>query len=269
MAPEQARGRTGEVDARTDVWAVGALAFWLLAGRKVHEAETANELVIAAATQPPPRVEAFVDGLPPRVSGLVNRALALDPSQRFQDATTMQAAVDDALSSLPPAELDRSPERRTTAGGRATLPESDSSQGGASTGHGEGSAGPRPRRSRGWPAALGLGALIGGSVAAFAAWLPREPHPPPGPLGSVLPVAAAASPPSSGNSSHAVVTRDEALPPAPPSAVKALLPPDPAPVTPGDRVTETPARRPTPASSRPARAVPLRPDPVDLLDVRE
>src|SRR5262249_41528832 len=37
MAPEHARGRWDEVDARTDLWAVGATMFRLLAGRPVHE----------------------------------------------------------------------------------------------------------------------------------------------------------------------------------------------------------------------------------------
>jgi serine/threonine-protein kinase len=42
MPPEQARGRWEEVDARSDIWAVGATMFSLVAGRSVHEAATIN-----------------------------------------------------------------------------------------------------------------------------------------------------------------------------------------------------------------------------------
>src|SRR5258706_16287717 len=48
MPPEQARGKWEDVDAQSDVWAVGATMFTLLAGRYVHQAETMNELLLAA-----------------------------------------------------------------------------------------------------------------------------------------------------------------------------------------------------------------------------
>jgi len=50
MAPEQARAHWDEVDARTDLWAVGATMFKLLTGRVVHVAETVNEQLLAAMT---------------------------------------------------------------------------------------------------------------------------------------------------------------------------------------------------------------------------
>src|SRR5580658_10205645 len=43
MAPEQARARWDEVDARTDLWAVGATMFTLVSGRYVHEAPSSQE----------------------------------------------------------------------------------------------------------------------------------------------------------------------------------------------------------------------------------
>jgi serine/threonine-protein kinase len=51
MAPEQAKGRTSHVDARTDVSSVGATLFALVSGRSVHEAETQAELLLRAATE--------------------------------------------------------------------------------------------------------------------------------------------------------------------------------------------------------------------------
>ena len=58
MPPEQALGRAQEMDAISDVWAVGATAFSLLTGRFVHEGDTTEELLVQAATQPAPRLPA-------------------------------------------------------------------------------------------------------------------------------------------------------------------------------------------------------------------
>ncbi|HVY45117.1 MAG TPA: serine/threonine-protein kinase, partial [Minicystis sp.] len=52
MPPEQALGRTDEVDARTDVWAAGATLFRLLSGAFVHEGRSGAEVVVHAATKP-------------------------------------------------------------------------------------------------------------------------------------------------------------------------------------------------------------------------
>src|SRR5260221_10695348 len=49
MSPEQARGRSQDVDERTDLWAVGATMYTLLSGKYVHEAETINEQLILTA----------------------------------------------------------------------------------------------------------------------------------------------------------------------------------------------------------------------------
>jgi eukaryotic-like serine/threonine-protein kinase len=97
MSPEQARGRWDEVDGRTDIWAVGATLFTLLAGRYVHEGETIQEQLIMAATQPAPGIEALVPGLSPSVVELVDRALAYDKSARWRDVPAMIAALRVAL----------------------------------------------------------------------------------------------------------------------------------------------------------------------------
>jgi serine/threonine-protein kinase len=97
MSPEQARGRWDEVDARTDIWAVGATIFTLLTGRYVHEGTTVQEQLILAATQPAPSVASLVDGLSPAVIELVDRALAFDKHARWADPRAMQAALRAAL----------------------------------------------------------------------------------------------------------------------------------------------------------------------------
>lgn len=92
MAPEQALGRASEVDHRTDLWAVGAILFTLLTGRLVHEAATANELLIYAATRPAPSLARFVQA-PVRLVRLVDRALEFDKVRRFSSATELRTEL--------------------------------------------------------------------------------------------------------------------------------------------------------------------------------
>src|SRR4029079_7559176 len=50
MAPEQAGGRRDDVDARSDVWSLGATLFTAITGKYVHDAHTLHEQLIASAT---------------------------------------------------------------------------------------------------------------------------------------------------------------------------------------------------------------------------
>ncbi|HXK19875.1 MAG TPA: protein kinase, partial [Polyangiaceae bacterium] len=93
MAPEQARGRWDEVDGQTDLWALGATLFTLLAGQYVHEGQTVNETLALAVTQPARSVKTLRADLPERVIRLIDRALAYAKPQRFADARAMQAEV--------------------------------------------------------------------------------------------------------------------------------------------------------------------------------
>ncbi|MEP7052082.1 MAG: serine/threonine-protein kinase [Pseudomonadota bacterium] len=93
MSPEQARGRHAEVDARADVWAVGATMFVLLSGRLVHVRETPHETMIATATEPAQALAALCPELSKALTRVVDSALQLDPERRFQSAASMLAAL--------------------------------------------------------------------------------------------------------------------------------------------------------------------------------
>ncbi|MGA3119672.1 MAG: serine/threonine-protein kinase [Polyangiaceae bacterium] len=106
MAPEQARGRWDEVDSRTDLWAVGATMFTLLAGRHVHVADSSHEQLILSATQPAPTLASVVADVPDFVLSIVDRALAFDRASRWPSARAMQTAVQQALRAAGvPAQL--------------------------------------------------------------------------------------------------------------------------------------------------------------------
>jgi serine/threonine protein kinase len=93
MAPEQARGHWHDIDARTDIWAVGAILFVLLGGRHVHDGRTPNELLIASATQPAESLARFASDLPARLVVLVDRALYRDKEARWPNAASMLAEL--------------------------------------------------------------------------------------------------------------------------------------------------------------------------------
>jgi eukaryotic-like serine/threonine-protein kinase len=100
MPPEQARGRWDDVGPRTDIWALGATMFTALTGRLVHEAETVNELLLAAMTKPAPPLSSILPGVPSAVATVVDRALAHDMDARWSDARTMQTMVRMAFQAL-------------------------------------------------------------------------------------------------------------------------------------------------------------------------
>ena len=93
MPPEQALGRTSEVDALSDVWAVGATAFCLLGGRFVHTGTTAEEMLVRSATEPAPSVLEVAPEVPPAVGHVIDRALAFNKRDRWPSATAMREAL--------------------------------------------------------------------------------------------------------------------------------------------------------------------------------
>jgi serine/threonine-protein kinase len=104
MAPEQALGRVAEIDGQSDLWAVGATMFGLITGRVVHDAQSAQEQMVLAATKPP-RSLAEVDAeVPKSVVAIVDKALAFAKSDRWANAATMRNAVRVAHAELFAAE---------------------------------------------------------------------------------------------------------------------------------------------------------------------
>jgi serine/threonine-protein kinase len=93
MAPEQVTGRPSDIDARVDLWAVGATIFNLVSGHMVHEAETGPQLLVLLATQPPRSLQAVQPEAPPAIAAVVDRALCFDKQRRWQTAAEMRDAL--------------------------------------------------------------------------------------------------------------------------------------------------------------------------------
>jgi eukaryotic-like serine/threonine-protein kinase len=93
MPPEQARGLWDEVDARSDLWAVGATMFYLLTGSEVHAGRSANEVLIHAATNPAAPLSSVIPDVSPAVARVIDKALAFERESRWLDAARMKEAV--------------------------------------------------------------------------------------------------------------------------------------------------------------------------------
>ena len=85
MAPEQARG-TRQVDARVDVYALGAVLYQLIAGRPPLEGQSAIAVLAKILLEEPTPIDELVEGLPDGVSALVHAMLQKDPERRLPDA---------------------------------------------------------------------------------------------------------------------------------------------------------------------------------------
>jgi serine/threonine-protein kinase len=103
MAPEQALGKNADIDARTDIFALGAIVYEMLSGRPAFMGSTLAEVVFKVVYDAPAPLGELAAGVPNNVVAAVEQALAKDPAQRFADV----AAFINALTGRPLQTLDR------------------------------------------------------------------------------------------------------------------------------------------------------------------
>ncbi|HET9625013.1 MAG TPA: serine/threonine-protein kinase, partial [Kofleriaceae bacterium] len=253
-APEQVFGQ--EVDARTDVYSLGATAFEMLTGTPPFTGEV-PEILSAKATEDPPDPRTY--GVPDVVAATVRTMLARDPTHRAPSMAWVRSQIarwtrPGGVESRPPLDEPRASE--TTGAGRAVRnPDESIRLGRADTALPEAGADDAgddavpPRASR------GMRWLIGGGLAVAAvltvvliSGLGRgtrtESHPP-------ARVAPAAPP---------VVVPAPVTVPAPPSSTAAVTPPT-APPSPPSTAAVTPPVTPVPQDVAPSTPPPTAPAP--------
>jgi len=98
MAPEQVRGE--RVDARSDVFSLGCVAYELLTGRRPFEAESMHAVLFKVLQDPPPPPRQFAPDLPLVLTQLLERALAKRRAQRFADAAAFVEALRQARQAI-------------------------------------------------------------------------------------------------------------------------------------------------------------------------
>ena len=114
MSPEQASGRV-DVDARTDIYSLGALAFTLFTGRPPFEGRSASEIMRQHLTREVPPLRDHVPGISPAIDEAVRRCLAKEASARWRDALEFAAALSSTGDSWWSALLRRTQPRRSRA----------------------------------------------------------------------------------------------------------------------------------------------------------
>jgi serine/threonine-protein kinase len=102
MSPEQAYGKNRSIDQRTDVWALGAIVYEMVAGEPAFSGETLAHVIMSIVNDPAPSLRGR-PGVPERVAAAVERALQKDPEHRFPD---VQSFIAD-LTGKPLQTLDR------------------------------------------------------------------------------------------------------------------------------------------------------------------
>jgi serine/threonine protein kinase len=108
MSPEQAQG--GVVDARSDLFAFGAMLYEMLTGRKAFRGTTPISLLAAILKEEPERLDTVITGIPSELERIVTRCLRKDPARRFQNAADLKVALQEVLE-----EDERTPAVRQTA----------------------------------------------------------------------------------------------------------------------------------------------------------
>jgi TolB-like protein/tRNA A-37 threonylcarbamoyl transferase component Bud32 len=92
MSPEQATGER-DLDARSDVYALGAVTYEMLAGEPPVSGQTPRAMIAKLVTERPTPLKALRDGVPAALDAAVTRALAKAPADRFPSARAFAGAL--------------------------------------------------------------------------------------------------------------------------------------------------------------------------------
>jgi tetratricopeptide (TPR) repeat protein len=98
MAPEQVRGT--RADTRTDVFALGSVFYELLTWRKPFDAESVHAVMFKVMQEDPPPARHLAPDVPEVLLQVIDKALAKEPDERFQNADEMLQALQNARQAV-------------------------------------------------------------------------------------------------------------------------------------------------------------------------
>ncbi len=118
MSPEQVRGQA--TDARSDIFALGAILYEMLSGKRAFQGPTAADTISAVLNHEPPSLSQVVTGIPPALERVVHRCLEKKAEQRFQTAQDVGLALEAPTDVPVPSHL-AATVRRQRLGRRAAM----------------------------------------------------------------------------------------------------------------------------------------------------
>jgi serine/threonine-protein kinase len=110
MSPEQAMGDR-ELDARSDVYSLGAMLYEMLAGDPPYTGSTAQAIVAKVITEKAPPVTVHRDTVPAHVAASIEKSLSKLPADRFHSASDFAEALGNRAFTVPRVESAGSPRR--------------------------------------------------------------------------------------------------------------------------------------------------------------
>jgi serine/threonine-protein kinase len=81
------------VDARSDIYSLGAVAYFMLTGRPPFDDERPLRVLFKHVSEPPVPPTQIIDSIPADLEGIVLRCLAKKPEERFNDTLELSAAL--------------------------------------------------------------------------------------------------------------------------------------------------------------------------------
>jgi eukaryotic-like serine/threonine-protein kinase len=118
MAPEQLEG--SEVDARSDIFALGALLYEMTTGQRAFDGKNRTSVIAAIVSSQPPPISSLLPMTPPALEHVIGRCLAKDADDRWQSAADIAGQlrwISDTGSHVAPAAT-----RRKSASSRYLWP---------------------------------------------------------------------------------------------------------------------------------------------------
>ena len=124
MSPEQAQGRTKEIDQRSDIFSFGCILFEACTGKKPFEGESIIKSLHMVVYEQPPIIADLNPSAPLELQRIVRRCLAKDPDERYQSIKDVAIELKELRRDLEGIDTTVPPPPRSKAGVEATRSES-------------------------------------------------------------------------------------------------------------------------------------------------